>query len=85
MGATEQVQAIDQLVAKLSEYEAQCATAMARVNGSNFDEQFGSFTSIGYSDAGFTPQLAFMDESLHDKRCQWLLQHGSSIERATAA
>lgn len=85
MGSVEQAQAIDQLAAKLVEYEVQCATAMARVEGGSFGEQFGNFTSIGYSDVEFKSQLAFMDESLHFRRCNWLHEQSVAIQRATAA
>lgn len=85
MGAIEQAQAIDQLAAKLSEYEAQCASAMALVDGRNFGEHFGKFTSIGYSDVEFKPQRALMDESLHARRCHWLFEQSKTIQRATAA
>ena len=41
MGATEQAMAIDQLSAKLGEYESQCAASMARVADTSFDQEFG--------------------------------------------
>ena len=85
MGATAQVAAIDALASKLSEFEAQCAEAMSRADENSFDQEFGQFTAIGYSDVGFKPQLAFMDESLFEKRCQWLSEHRAAVQQAVAA
>ena len=85
MDAAEQTLAIDLLAEKLSENEAHCAAAMARVDHTSFDQEFGNFTSIGYSDIGFKPQFAFMDESLINKRYQWLVKHAAVIQHATAA
>lgn len=84
MHASEQSSAIDSLSARFSEYEAMCAEAMARVEQTGFDREFGEFTSIGYADVGFRPQFAFLEESLQDKRLHWLAQHHAAVQRATA-
>ena len=85
MQASEQSAAIDSMATKFSEYESKCAEAMARVEQTSFEQEFGEFTSIGYADVGFKPQFAFLDESLQTKRSLWLAQNQAAVDRATTA
>lgn len=59
--------------------------ARGRVARTSFDQEFGSFTSIGYADVGFKAQLAFLDESVQDKRIRWLAEQEATINNATTA
>jgi hypothetical protein len=85
MPAPEQLQAIPLLHAKLSEYEKGCGAAMRRAASGSFEKEFGGFTSIGYSDSKFKPQLTFMDPNLSALREQWLERNRAEILRVIAA
>lgn len=82
MGADGQVDAIPHLHAKLSEYESACDDARRRAEQGNFAQEFGAFTSIGYSDTSFKPQFAFLDEQLGALREAWLSRHRQEVLNA---
>jgi len=85
MKATQQVDAIPLLYAKFSDYEKGCRAAMQRADNGNFEKEFGGFTSIGYSDAKFKPQLVLLDPELESLRRRWLEQNRDVVLAATAA
>jgi len=85
MAAHGQLQAIPLLYAKLSEYERGCSAAMQRAASGNFEKEFGGFTSIGYSDASFKPQIAFLDGELSSARARWLEANREIVLAAIAA
>jgi hypothetical protein len=85
MTADRQIDAIPRLSAKLTEYEKGCRAAMQRAGKGNFEKEFGGFTSIGYSDSKFEPQLAFLDPNLGTLRERWLERNREVILRAIAA
>ena len=85
MPAPEQLNAIPLLHAKLAEYEKGCRAAMQRAVAGNFEKEFAGFTSIGYSDSKFKPQIAFLDPNLGAARNQWLERNRAEVLKALAA
>lgn len=82
MGAKLQQEAIPKLHEKLAAHEQACREAMQRAETGSFDAEFGTFTSIGYSDVSFKAQMSFLDENLTTSRSMWLERNRDEILKA---
>lgn len=85
MEAKKQYDSIAQLKEKFSEHEMTCHEAILRASSGNFNEEFGAFTSIGYSDTSFQAQMTFLDENLPSSRGAWLERNRNAVISAISA